>query len=62
MVVSIVARLREVGISRSIAELKSRLQRLNPVENGEEYNAAFAQLVGLEATRRALHDEAVRTL
>ena len=62
LVASIVARLREVGISRSIAELKSRLQRLNPVENGEEYNAAFAQLVGLEAARRELHDEAVRTL
>jgi DNA primase len=62
LVASIVARLREVGISRSIAELKSRLQRLNPVENGEEYNAAFAELVGLEAARRGLHDEAVRTL
>ena len=62
LVASIVARLREVGISRSIAELKSRLQRLNPVENGEEYNAAFAELVGLEAARRELHDEAVRTL
>ena len=61
-VASIVARLREVGISRSIAELKSRLQRLNPVENEDEYNAAFAQLVGLEAQRRELHDEAVRTL
>jgi DNA primase len=62
LVASIVARLREVGISRSIAELKSRLQRLNPVENGEEYNAAFAELVGLEAARRGLHDEAVGTL
>lgn len=61
-VASIVARLREVGISRAIAELKSRLQRLNPVENEDEYNAAFAQLVGLEAQRRELHDEAVRTL
>jgi DNA primase len=62
LVASIVARLREVGISRSIAELKSRLQRLNPVENGDEYNVAFAELVGLEAARRGLHDEAVGTL
>lgn len=59
---SIVARLREVGISRAIAELKSRLQRLNPVENGDDYNAAFAQLVELETARRELHDEAVKTL
>jgi len=61
-VASIVARLREVGVSRSIAELKSRLQRLNPVENGDEYNEAFAQLVALETTRRELHDLAVGSL
>jgi DNA primase len=56
---SIVARLREVAISRSIAELKSSLQRLNPVENEIEYNAAFAQLVALENARRNLHDLAL---
>lgn len=59
---SIVARLREVGISRAIADLKSRLQRLNPVENGDEYNSAFAQLVSLESTRRTLHELAVGSL
>ena len=56
---SIVARLREVAISRSIAELKSSLQRLNPLENEIEYNAAFAQLVALESARRNLHDLAL---
>lgn len=56
---SIVARLREVAISRSIVELKSSLQRLNPVENEIEYNAAFAQLVALESARRNLHDLAL---
>ena len=61
-IASIVARLREVGASRAIADLKSRLQRLNPVENGDEYNAAFAQLVALEATRRELHDLALAAL
>ncbi|CAB4540948.1 unannotated protein [freshwater metagenome] len=59
---SIVARLREVAISRSIAELKSSLQRLNPVENEQEYNAAFAGLVALETTRRGLHDLALRSI
>ena len=58
-VASITARLREVAISRSIAELKSSLQRLNPVENEIEYNAAFAQLVALESARRNLHDLAL---
>ena len=59
---SIVARLREVGASRAIADLKSRLQRLNPVESGEEYNSAFAQLVALESKRRELHELALRSL
>ncbi len=59
---SIVARLREVAISRSIAELKSSLQRLNPLENEIEYNAAFAQLVALESARRNLHDLALGSL
>ena len=61
-VTSIVARLREVAISRSIAELKSSLQRLNPVENEIEYNAAFAQLVALESARRSLHELALGSL
>lgn len=59
---SIVARLREVAISRLIAELKSSLQRLNPVENEQEYTAAFTSLVALETTRRGLHDLALRSI
>lgn len=59
---SIVARLREVGISRAIAELKSSLQRLNPIENEAEYNQAFTSLVALESTRRALHEVAMGSL
>ncbi len=59
---SIIARLREVAISRSIAELKSSLQRLNPVENEIEYNSAFGALVALESTRRSLHDLALGSL
>ena len=61
-VASIIARLREVAISRSIAELKSGLQRLNPVENEIEYNAAFGALVALESKRRSLHDLALGSL
>jgi DNA primase len=59
---SIVARLREVGISRSIADLKSNLQRLNPVENSDEYNSAFAALVALETARRGLHELSIGSL
>ena len=49
---SIFARLREVALSRSIAEIKSTLQRLNPVENDAQYQEIFGQLVGMEAARR----------
>jgi DNA primase len=49
---SIFARLREVALSRSIAEVKSTLQRLNPVENEELYQKTFTELVAMEAARR----------
>ncbi|MDO8646768.1 MAG: DNA primase [Candidatus Planktophila sp.] len=61
-VASLIARLREVAISRSIAELKSSLQRLNPIENEIEYSAAFGALVALESKRRSLHDLALGSL
>jgi DNA primase len=56
---SIVARLREVGVSRAIAEVKSTLQRLNPLTHETEYTTLFTDLVALEAKRRSLHDLAV---
>jgi len=49
---SIFARLREVALSRVIAEIKSTLQRINPVENDEQYQEIFAKLVEMEAARR----------
>ena len=61
-VASIVARLREVLVSRKIADLKSSLQRLNPVENQEQYNAAFADLVALETQKRGLHELSIGSL
>jgi len=59
---SIVARLREVLVSRKIADLKSSLQRLNPVENQEQYNEAFTQLVALETQKRGLHELSIGSL
>lgn len=59
---SIVARLREVTLSRKIVELKSTLQRLNPLTNEVEYTALFTELVSLEAARRSLHDLALGEL
>jgi DNA primase len=58
-VTSVTARLNEVALSRSIAEVKSTLQRLNPVENEAEYNRIFGELVGMETKRRALRELAL---
>ena len=54
-----VARLQELTTSRRIAEVKSRLQRTNPVEHAAEYNRMFGELVALEQHRRTLRDHAV---
>jgi DNA primase len=47
-----VARLRIRAIDQEIADVKSRLQRLNPIEQASEYNKLFGTLVMLEKRRR----------
>ena len=44
----VLARLQEVWIGRQIAEVKSKLQRMSPVEQGDEYHALFGDLVAME--------------
>lgn len=51
---SIFARLREISLTRQVAEIKSKLQRIDPAES--EYMGIFTELVALEAKRRELHD------
>ena len=58
-VASIIARLREVALSRDIAEIKSTLQRINPVDEPDRYNQIFGDLVAKEALRRAQKDMAI---
>jgi DNA primase len=54
-----VYRLQELTVMRRIAELKSRLQRTNPVEHAHEYNKMFGELVALEQHRRTLREKAI---
>jgi DNA primase len=54
-----VDRLRELTAKRHIADLKSRLQRTNPVEQATEYNRMFGELVALEAHARTLRERAL---
>jgi DNA primase len=56
---SVIARLREVALGRSIAEIKSTLQRINPVEEEARYTQIFTELVAQEALRRAQKDLAL---
>jgi len=53
------ARLRLRTVARAIADIKSRLQRTNPLEHQAEYNRMFARLLELEARRRELQALAV---
>ncbi len=56
-----VHRLRELTVMRRIADLKSRLQRTNPVEHAVEYNRMFGELVALEQHRRSLRERALES-
>jgi DNA primase len=48
------AQLRVQGLSRRIADLKSKLQRTNPLDDQGAYNRMFAALVNLEKERKEL--------
>lgn len=54
-----VFRLQELTALRRIAEVKSRLQRTNPVEHASDYNRMFGELVALEQHRRSLRERAM---
>jgi len=54
-----VNRLLELTVLRRISEVKSKLQRTNPVDEAVEYNRMFGELVALESRRRSLRDRAI---
>ncbi|MDT5102522.1 MAG: primase [Mycobacterium sp.] len=54
----VLARLQEVWVGRQIAEMKSKLHRMSPVEQGDEYLALFGDLVAMENYRRSLLEQA----
>ena len=57
--VAYVVRLRELSALRRIAQVKSKLQRMNPVTETTDYNRLFGELVALESHRRALREQAI---
>ncbi|GIG19892.1 DNA primase [Cellulomonas chitinilytica] len=52
----VVMSLIEIGYTRHIAELRGRLQRMDPAADG--YRAAYAELVEVEGRRRMLRESA----
>ena len=54
----VLARLQEVSVGRQIAEVKSKLQRMSPVDHSDEYHALFGDLVAMETYRRSLLEQA----
>lgn len=59
---AVLARVEELAVSRDIATVKSRLQRLSPVTEQTEYNRMFGDLVALEQRRKVLADRAAGAL
>ncbi len=55
---SVLARVEELAVSRDIATVKSRLQRLSPVAAQGDYNRMFGDLVALEQRRKVLSERA----
>ena len=59
---ALLIRLEEMALTRRIQELKSKLQRLNPVESAAEYNRMFGELIELERHKKGLRAKAVGEL
>ncbi|TQM09393.1 DNA primase [Pseudonocardia kunmingensis] len=59
-VASVIAGVRLALVEAQVADLKSRLQRTNPVEEPEAYHELFGDLVPLEQYRIALREKAAR--
>jgi DNA primase len=55
-VLQYVVRLLELTTLRRIHQVKSKMQRTNPVEHPDEFNRMFGELAALEEHRRKLRD------
>ena len=56
---ALLARLQELTCARRIQDLKSKLQRTNPIERADEYNRMFGELIALEAYKSELRNRAI---
>ena len=59
---AVLARVQEHAVTRLIGEIKPRLQRVNPVEEPDRYNALFTELIRLEQTARSHRERGIGAL
>lgn len=55
---AIMAHMQERWVGNEIADMKSKMQRMRPDLQQEEYKALFADLMALEKYRRSLQSRA----
>ncbi|MDX3003222.1 DNA primase [Kribbella solani] len=56
---ALMARVQELTCARRIQDLKSKLQRTNPIDRADEYNRMFGELIALEAYKAELRNRAI---
>jgi DNA primase len=56
------ARIQEIAVTRQIVRIKSRLQRVNPVEQADDYNKLFGELIALEGFKKRLRAQGIAGL
>jgi DNA primase len=57
-IAGVLTNLQEVWVGRQVAEIKSKLQRVSPIDDTEEYNNLFGDLIALETYRKSLQQQA----
>ncbi|MBB4967841.1 DNA primase [Saccharothrix violaceirubra] len=55
---SVLTRLQQILVGGQIAEIKSRLRRVSPIDEADEYRALFGDLIALEAYHKELGEQA----
>ncbi|GAB4007900.1 hypothetical protein GCM10029992_62850 [Glycomyces albus] len=59
---TLLARIQRPVVESEVADLKRRLQRVNPSTDKDEYMSLFGKLMGLEQHVRSLRDQAANTI
>jgi DNA primase len=57
--IGVISRLLELDASRRITDLRGRLQRIDPIEQPQDYQRCFEDLMALEEYRRSLRQESL---